>query len=196
MVSVQILDEQEILADLNRIAQELGLINEVFEASHIYIYYSVFARVFGKISRVFGTYIDNIDINETTDEALLERLIAPLIVKRSASTAKVILTFTRRNMESDSDIFIPRNFEVMTEMTDNPIVFRTAEARILWRDTYSVKVPAYSIDLGAINNVNANTLTYFVDSEFACHLGMRERVPKHNYKGYWQMLASPLTAFD
>ena len=167
MVSVQILDEQEILADLNRIAQELGLINEVFEASHIYIYYSVFARVFGKISRVFGTYIDNIDINETTDEALLERLIAPLIVKRSASTAKVILTFTRRNMESDSDIFIPRNFEVMTEMTDNPIVFRTAEARILWRDTYSVKVPAYSIDLGAINNVNANTLTYFVDSEFA-----------------------------
>ena len=29
-----------------------------------------------------------------------------------------------------------------------------------------------------------------------CHLGMRERVPKHNYKGYWQMLASPLTALD
>lgn len=167
MVSVQVLDEQEILADLNRIAQELGLINEIFEASHIYIYYSVFARVFGKISRIFGTYIDNIDIYETTDEALLERLIAPLISKRSATTAKVILTFTRRNMDSDSDIFIPRNFEVMTEMTDNPIVFRTAEARILWRDSYSVKVPAYSIDLGAINNVNANTLTYFVDSEFA-----------------------------
>ena len=167
MVSVQVLDEQEILADLNRIAQELGLINEVFEASHIYIYYSVFARVFGRISRVFGTYIDNIDINETTDEALLERLIAPLVTKRSASTAKVILTFTRRNMDSDSDIFIPRNFEVMTEMTDNPIIFRTAEARILWRDTYSVQVPAYSIDLGAINNVNANTLTYFVDSQFA-----------------------------
>ena len=168
MVSIQILDENEILADLNRIAQELGLINEVFEASHIYIYYSVFARVFGKISRVFGTYIDNIDINETTDEALLERLIAPLISKRSATTAKVILTFTRRNMlESTSDIFIPRNFEVMTEMTDNPIVFRTAEARILWRDSYSVKVPAYSVNLGAINNVNANTLTYFVDSEFA-----------------------------
>lgn len=167
MVSVQVLDEQEILADLNRIAQELGLINEVFEASHIYIYYSVFARVFGRISRVFGTYIDNIDINETTDEALLERLIAPLVTKRSASTAKVILTFTRRNMDSDADIFIPRNFEVMTEMTDNPIIFRTAEARILWRDTYSVQVPAYSIDLGAINNVNANTLTYFVDSQFA-----------------------------
>lgn len=167
MVTVEILDETEILADLNRIAQELGLINEVFEASHIYIYYSVFARVFGKISRVFGTYIDNIDINETTDEALLERLIAPLITKRSATTAKVILTFTRRNMDSDSDIFIPRNFEVMTEMTDNPIVFRTAEARILWRDSYSVKVPAYSVDLGAINNVNANTLTYFVDSQFA-----------------------------
>ena len=167
MVSVQVLDEQEILADLNRIAQELGLINEVFEASHIHIYYTVFARVFGRISRVFGTYIENIDINETTDEALLERLIAPFITKRSASTAKVILTFTRRNMESDSDIFIPRNFEVMTEMTDNPIIFRTAEARILWRDTYSVKVPAYSIDLGAINNVNANTLTYFVDSQFA-----------------------------
>lgn len=167
MVNVEILDEQEILADLNRIAQELGLINEVFEASHIYIYYTVFARVFGTISRIFGTYIDNIDINETTDEALLERLIAPLIAKRSARTAKVILTFTRREMNSDNDIFIPRNFEVMTEMTDNPIVFRTAEARILWRDTYSVKVPAYSIDLGAINNVNANTLTYFVDSEFA-----------------------------
>lgn len=169
MVSVQILDEEEILADLNRIAQELGLINEVFEASHIYIYYSVFARVFGRIIRVFSTYIDNIDINETTDEALLERLIAPWVTKRSASTAKVILTFTRRNFDSESasDIFIPRNFEVMTEMTDNPIVFRTAEARILWRDTYSVKVPAYSIDLGAINNVNANTLTYFVDSEFA-----------------------------
>ena len=127
-----LIEHFEILADLNRIAQELGLINEIFEASHIYIYYSVFARVFGKISRVFGTYIDNIDINETTDEALLERLIAPLIVKRSASTAKVILTFTRRNMDSDNDIFIPRNFEVMTEMTDNPIVFRTAEARILW----------------------------------------------------------------
>lgn len=168
MVNIQVLDENEILADLNRIAQELGLINEVFESSHIYIYYSVFARVFGKISRVFGTYIDNIDINKTTDEALLERLIAPLIAKRSATTAKVILTFTRRNMlDSTSDIFIPRNFEVMTEMTDNPIVFRTAEARILWKDSYSVKVPAYSVNLGAINNVNANTLTYFVDSQFA-----------------------------
>lgn len=167
MASVQVLDETEILADLNRIAQELGLINEVFEASHIYIYYAVFARVFGRISRVFATYINNIDINETTDEALLERLIAPLVSKKSAATAKVILTFTRRSMDTNADIFIPRNFEVMTEMTNNPIVFRTAEARILWKDSYSVKIPAYSVDLGAINNVNANTLTYFTDSQFA-----------------------------
>ena len=52
----------------------------------------------------------------------------------------------------------------MTEGND-PIIFRTAESRILWKDAYRVLVPAYSVEFGSINNLMANTLTFFNDNE-------------------------------
>lgn len=165
--NITVKTETEILADLNRIAQELGLINQVFESSRINVYYAVFARVFGNLTTSIAQYIANINIDTCTDEALLEQLISPFVEKNRAKVAKTILTFKRRDIADDEaeDIFIPRNFEVSTE-GGNPIVFRTAESRILWKDSYFVKVPAYSVDLGVTNNVSANTLTYFNDVEF------------------------------
>lgn len=166
--TLTMLDEERILADLNAIAIEFGLINNVFETSRIYIYYAVFARVFGNLTQTVAEYINNLDIETTTDEALLDQLIKPFIKKRNAKVAKVILEFSRRDMEDTSatDIFIPREFEVMTEGND-PIIFRTAESRILWRDARKVLIPAYSVEFGSLNNLAANTLTYFNDAEFA-----------------------------
>lgn len=166
-INITTLDETQVLADLNRIAQELGVINEINETSNIYIYYSVFARVFGNIAKIVTQYLSELDISTTTDEALLEILIKPFVTKRQARVAKVILEFYRRE-ESDNanDILIPTNFEVTTE-GNNPIVFRTAESRILWKDSYRVKIPAYSVDMGANQNVSPNTLTFFEDSTFA-----------------------------
>lgn len=165
--SLTLLDENKILADLNRIAIELGLIRQINETSRIYVYYAVFARVFGTIVQTIAQYLNNLDIETTTDEALLEQLIKPFIKKRNAKVSKVILEFTRRqNDESAVDVFIPRNFEVMTE-GNNPIIFRTAESKILWKDSYKIKVPAYSVEFGSINNLAANTLTFFNDAQFS-----------------------------
>ena len=165
VTSLILLDEDKILADLNSTAIELGLINNVFETSRIYIYYAVFARVLGNITQTIAQYINNIDIETTTDEALLEQMIKPFVRKKESRVAKVILEFRRRSdfdQSLASQIFIPREFEVMTE-GDDPIIFRTAESRVLWKDSYRVLVPAYSVEFGSLNNLMANTLTYFDD---------------------------------
>lgn len=165
VTSLILLDEDKILADLNSTAIKLGLINNVFETSRIYIYYAVFARVLGNITQTIAQYINNIDIETTTDEALLEQMIKPFVRKRESRVAKVILEFRRRSdfdQSLASQIFIPREFEVMTE-GDDPIIFRTAESRVLWKDSYRVLVPAYSVEFGSLNNLMANTLTYFDD---------------------------------
>ena len=167
VTNLTMLDEGAILADLNRIATELGLITQINQTSHIYIYYAVFARVMGNITQLVAQYINALDIENTTDEALLDILIKPFVKKQNATVSKVILEFSRR-VEDDNavDIFIPRNVEVMTEGS-NPIIFRTAESKILWKDSWKVKVPAYSVEFGSINNLAANTLTYFKDSQYA-----------------------------
>lgn len=162
VTSLMMLDENKILSDLNNIAIEKGLINKVFETSRIYVYYAVFARVLGNLTQIIAEYINNIDFDETTDEALLENLIKPFVKKRDAKVAKVILEFSRDEDYDGihSEVFIPRDFEVMTE-GDDPIIFRTAESRVLWRDSKRVLIPAYSVEFGSLNNVLANTLTYF-----------------------------------
>ena len=189
--SLLLLDEDKILADLNNIAIELGLINNVFETSRIYIYYAVFARVLGNLTKTIAQYINNIDIEETTDEALLEQLIKPFIKKRDAKVAKTILEFKRRDDYdgAHSQIFIPREFEVMTE-GDDPIIFRTAESRVLWKDSYRVLIPAYSVEFGSLNNVIPDTLTFFNDDS---HL-MQEIQVTNPYPAYGGM--DEETAFD
>lgn len=165
--SLTMLDEGVILADLNRIATELGLITQINQTSHIYIYYAVFARVMGNITQLIGQYLNSLDIDKTTDEALLDILIKPFVKKQNATVAKVILEFSRRSEDDNAvDIFIPRNVEVMTEGS-NPIIFRTAESKILFRDSLKVKVPAYSVEYGSLNNLASNTLTYFKDSQYS-----------------------------
>ena len=184
------LDEDSILAQLNSVAQELGLIKEVFETSRIYLHYAVFARVFGYIAQIIAKYYDNIDFDNTTDEALLERQIQPFIRKRDAKVSKVILEFSRRNdfLDNGSDILIPRNLEVRTE-DENPIVFKTAESRFLWKNSYSVLVPAYSVEVGSINNVDSDTLTFFDDIEFFAEVQVTN--PNPAYGG-----SDEETAFD
>lgn len=161
------LDENAILAQINNIAQELGIIKEVFTTSRIYIHYAVFSRVLGNLTQIIAQYYENLDFDNITDEALLDILIDPFIQKKNARVSKVILEFSRRDdfLGEKEDILIPREFEVMTE-GENPIIFRTAEARFLWKDSYRVLIPAYSVEFGSINNVAANTLIYFEDSEY------------------------------
>lgn len=161
------LDENAILTQLNSIAQELGLIKEVFTTSRIYIHYAVFARVFGNLTQIIAQYYDNIDIDSTTDEALLELQIKPFVEKRYAKVAKVILEFSRRKDfdKTSHDIIINRNMEVSTE-DENPIIFRLAEGRIFRKDSSKIYIPAYSVEYGAFNNVAENTLTFFDDAEF------------------------------
>ena len=167
VTSLLLLDENKILADLNYAAIDLNLIENVFETSRIYIYYAVFARVLGNITQIVAQCINNLDIETTTDEALLEKLIKPLVKKRNARVAKVILEFSRREEFNDekTNVFIPREFEVMTQGND-PIIFRTAESRILWKDSSKVLIPAYSVEFGSLNNLMANTLTFFNDNTY------------------------------
>ena len=77
------LDENKILTDLNALAIQNGLITNVFETSRIYVYYAVFARVLGNVTRTIAEYISNLDIETTTDEALLDQLIKPFVKKKT-----------------------------------------------------------------------------------------------------------------
>lgn len=163
VTTLLLLDENKILADLNSLAIELGLINNVFETSRIYIYYAVFSRVLGNLTQTVAQYINNIDIELSTDESLLEQMLKPFLKKNDSKVAKTILEFKRIG-ESTIDIFIPREFEVKTDGVD-PIIFRTAESRILWKDSEKVLIPAYSVEFGSINNVIENTLISFDDDE-------------------------------
>ena len=191
VTSLLLLDEDKILADLVNIAIENNLINNVFETSRIYIYYAVFARVLGNLTKTIAQYVNNIDIEKTSDEALLEQLIKPFVKKREAKVSKVILEFKRRSdyTGEQSQLFIPRDFEVMTEGND-PIIFRTAESRVLWKNSYKVLVPAYSAEFGSINNVLENTLTFFNNDNYL----MGEIEITNPYPAYGGM--DEETAFD
>lgn len=188
--SIVELDENAILTELNSVAQELGLINEIFNTSRIYLYYAVFARVWGHLSQIMVQYFNDVDIDNTTDEALLEKQIKPFVNKRYARVAKVILEFSRRPEYTGtvSDIIISRDTEVMTE-GDDPLIFRTAESRILFKNSNKVLIPAYSVEFGSLNNVSANTLTYFDDYEFFSQLQVTN--PKAAFGGMDEE-----TAFD
>ena len=56
VTALLLLDENKILADLNAKAIDMGLINNVFETSRIYIYYAVFARVLGTLTQTIAQY--------------------------------------------------------------------------------------------------------------------------------------------
>lgn len=174
------LDENAILAQLNSIAQELGLINQIFTTSRIYIYYAVFARVLGNLTSIIAQYLTDFDLEETTDEALLEMQIKPFVKKRDAKVAKTILEFSRRKdfNKITSDVLIPRDLEVMTEGED-PIIFRTAESRILWKDSEKVLIPAYSVEFGSLNNLSENTLTYFNDVDYFSQIQVTNPYPAY-----------------
>jgi len=167
-IAISVLNEEQILADILAIAQDKGVINEVFEQSRIYIYYSVFARVLGNLSRIYSEYLQSVDIYETRDEALLEQLLKPFIEKKMATVSKTILRFRRRVQDEydPEDILIEAGTRVSTD-EENPVMFRTAEAKILRKTAYEVLVPAYSIEVGSKNNVRKDTLTYFVSELFA-----------------------------
>ena len=167
-VIIEILSEERILADILAIAQDKGVINEIFEQSRIYIYYSVFARVLGNLFSLYSQYLKSVDIFETTDEALLEILLRPFIQKKMATTSKTILRFRRRDIDNfyHEDVRIPLGTRVSTEDT-NPILFRTAEGAILRKNQYEIHVPAYSIEYGYKNNVGKDTLVYFHSDVFS-----------------------------
>jgi len=177
------LDEDSILAQLNSTAQELGLIKEIFETSRIYLHYAVFARVFGHITQIMGQYYASLDPDDTSDEALLEQQIKPFLQKRNSKVSKVILKFSRRQDYTDSttDILIPRGLQVRTEAddTEESIIFEVAESRLLLKNTYSVLIPAYSIEVGAKNNVDKNTLVFFDDNEFFAQLEVTNPAPAY-----------------
>lgn len=178
-----LLDENKILADLNSTAIELGFINNVFQTSRIYVYYAVFARVLGNITQTVAQYINNLDIEKTTDEALLDKMLKPFLRKKSSRVAKVILEFSRQDDSTDKkNIFIPRDFEVSTA-GNNPIIFKTAESRVLWSDAYRVLIPAYSEEFGSKNNVMADTLTFFDDSESHLSADIKVTNPYPAYGG-------------
>ena len=172
------LDENAILSELNAIAQELGLINKIFTTSRIYIHYAVFSRVFGHISSIIAQYLTSFDLEQTADEALLEMQIKPFVQKRTAKVAKVILQFSRKKGVEATDIFIPRELEVMTE-GDDPIIFRTAESRMLFKDLREVFIPAYSVEFGSLNNLSENTLTFFDDNDFFSQIEVTNPYPAY-----------------
>ena len=144
VTTLLLLDENKILTDLNGIAMELGIINNVFETSRIYLYYAVFARVLGNLTQTVAQYLNNIDIDTTTDEALLDQLLKPFIKKDDARVSKVILEFKRRADASErNNIFIPRDIALSYLL---PGLVPTITAVVLLDTELEVLPPFFSIN--------------------------------------------------
>lgn len=162
------ISEEEILTALYTSAIEVGLINRRFEKGRIGLLFGVFARQLGSLITLMDEYVSQFSLETVTDEALLESLLKPYIIRRIASNSKVILEFTRDPTYNES-IIIPAGFKVST-LGSNPIIFETVEDLYMWKGLKKAKVVAYCDEAGSIYNVEANTITYFVDSDYRAEL--------------------------
>lgn len=180
MVEIQIYDGNDVLSRLwdNLIAS--GMVNRRVDSTRIGLIFSAIATELSAAISLIETYLGEFDIYTSTDKILVENIARLFVTRRFASKSKVVLTFYRLG-GYESSVKIPMNFAVQSEV-DSKIIFKTLQDVYLWKGMQKVSVVAYSIQSGALYNVDAQTLTQFEDNGFNEFIGVTNLEP--SYGGY------------
>lgn len=180
MVKLIINDGTEILDNLwnNLIAS--GARTRRHDSSHTGLLFSAIATEMNVVITLLQSYANQFSLNTATDRVLVENLASQFANRRLASKSKTLLKFYRYPGYTES-VKIPAGFAVRANTAGN-IIFKTSQDAFLWKGVQEVSVLAYSINSGAINNVEANTLTIFANGKFNGNIGVTN--PDPAFGGY------------
>ena len=164
MVELLIHDGNDILDNLWQNIINSGVRKRRHDSTHLGLILSAIATEMNIVVTLLQSYANQFSLQTATDRILVENLSKLFANRRLSSKSKVILTFYRLEGYTES-ARIPAGFAVRAAGTAN-VIFKTAETVTLWKGEQAVSVIAYSINSGAQNNVDANTLTIFANNQF------------------------------
>ena len=164
MVELLINDGNDILDNLWQNIINSGVRKRRHDSTHLGLILSAIATEMNIVVTLLQSYANQFSLQTATDRILVENLSKLFANRRLSSKSKVILTFYRLEGYTES-ARIPAGFAVRAAGTAN-VIFKTAETVTLWKGEQAVSVIAYSINSGAQNNVDANTLTIFANNNY------------------------------
>lgn len=156
---------QEVLNSLYNYAIYYGLITSRFEQGRTGLLFSVLASEITEWETIIENFEAQYTLVTATEEAAIQNIAAPLYQRQYATSAKIILTFTRSGANTDSDIKIPMNTIVETAGM-NPIQFSTIEDAWIYHGGTSTEVLAFAVEPGTDSMVFTGELSV-VSSEVA-----------------------------
>lgn len=180
MVELQINDGTDILDNLWRNLINTGARKRRHDSTHTGLLFSAIATELNVAISLLQSYANQFSMDTMTDKVLLENMAGQYAYRRVASKSKVVLNFYRLNGYTDT-VKIPAGFAVRANGRAN-IIFKTATTVYLYKGTQMVSVLAYSLASGNQNNVDANTLTIFANSDFNELIGVTN--PEPAFGGY------------
>ena len=180
MVELLINDGNDILDNLWQNIINSGVRKRRHDSTHLGLILSAIATEMNIVVTLLQSYANQFSLQTATDRILVENLSKLFANRRLSSKSKVILTFYRLEGYTES-ARIPAGFAVRAAGTAN-VIFKTAETVTLWKGEQAVAVIAYSINSGAQNNVDANTLTIFANNKFNGSIAVTNLEP--SYGGY------------
>lgn len=175
MVKLIINNGEDILDNLWQNIINSGARTRRHDSSHLGLILSAIATELNIVVTLLQSYANQFTLTTATDRVLIENLSSKFANRRLASKSKALLTFYRYGGYTES-IKIPAGFAVRADVAGN-IIFKTSQDVYLWKGAQSVSVLAYSINSGAKNNVDANTLTIFANGEFNGSIGVTNLDP-------------------
>lgn len=180
MVELLLNDGNDILDNLWANVINSGARKRRHDSTHLGLILSAIATEMNVVVTLLQSYANQFTLQTATDRILVENLSKLFANRRLSSKSKTILTFYRLEGYTES-ARIPVGFAVRAAGSPN-IIFKTAETVHLWKGEQSVSVVAYSINSGAQNNVDANTLTIFANNQFNGSIAVTNLEP--SYGGY------------
>ena len=180
MVELQIADGTEILDRLWNNLINSGARTRRHDSSHTGLLFSAIATELNVAITLLQSYANQFTLSSATDKLLVENLASQYANRRLASKSKALLTFYRLEGFTES-VKIPAGFAVKADIAGN-IIFKTIQDVYLWKGSQSVSVMSYSLGSGSKNNVDANTLTIFANTQFNGSIAVTN--PEPAFGGY------------
>ena len=180
MVELQIYNGTESLSRLWDNLISTGVVNRRIDSTRFGLLFSAIATEISIALSIAKSYQQQNSLKTATDRNVIENLASMFVVRRLASKAKVVLHFYRIG-DYQETVKIPANFAVQSSI-DPKIIFYTMTDSYLWKGMEYVSVLAYSVTVGADNNVPANTLVNFASNGYNSNIGVNN--PEPAFGGY------------
>ena len=180
MVDLIINDGNDLLSRLWNNVISKGVVNRRIDSSRLGLLLSAIASEQNTTISLIKTYMSQFALSTSTDKVMVENIARMFAVRRLASKSKVLLEFYRID-DDTSTLRIKAGFKVGAT-SDPKIAFRTIGDAYIWKGTQSTTVMAYSVSVGARNNVEAGVLNKFEQNGYNAKVGVIN--PEPAFGGY------------